>query len=257
MTEIDPSVGRAQGPRPALDRPRPGQDIAPPLLHTELDHSARIVTTIIGALTDDVIDDIVGYLLTLPLLPDVVDCRYVHRVDPAAVAALWRVLARTDAIVRPSAALQAIDAVDPRYDLTGIDVPLLHRCETGVAVHDADLRFVYVNKRLASINGVSADRHRNRTCSELLRPSHDTVTAVLQRCLDDRTAIRCIVDTAAESWACRYVPARHRIDGSEQDFVVALVSPPWSADGTYLTAPSARLIYKRAVRAHRRRHLWG
>lgn len=222
-------------------------------LHTELDHSARMVTTIIGALADDSVDDIVGYLLSLPLLPDVVDCRYVHRAEPDAIAELWRILAHTEAVVRPSSAMEAVVAADDRYDLTGIDVPLLHRCETGVAVHDASLRFVYVNKRLASINGISADRHRNRTPAELLRPSHDTVTPLLQRCLDDRTTIRCIVDTAAESWACSYIPARHRIDGREQDFVVALLSPPWSADTTDLAAPGARLIYKRRHRVGRHR----
>lgn len=253
MTEMHRPIDAAPSARFAIDRAPHDATGGSPLLHTELDHNARMVTSIIGGLTDETVDGVVGYLLTLPLLPDVVDCRYVHRADPDAMAALWRILEGTGAVVRPSAAMEAVVAADDRYDLTGIDVPLLHRCETGVAVHDADLRFVYVNKRLAALNGVSADRHRHRTCAELLRPSHDSVTPLLQRCLDDRSPIRCIVDTAAESWACRYIPARHRIDGCEQDFVVALVSPPWSIDGTDLTAPSARLIFKRVDRSRLRR----
>jgi PAS domain-containing protein len=253
MTPMDEPIEGGRSARFALDRTRRVCTGGSPLLHTELDHNARMVTTVIGDLTDDVVDDVIGYLLTLPLLPDVIDCRYVHRAGPEAMAALRHILDHSGAVVRPSAAMQAVVGSDDRYDLTGIDVPLLHRCETGVAVHDADLRFVYVNKRLAAINGVSADRHRNRTCAELLRPSHDTVTPLLQRCLDDRTPIRCIVDTAAESWACRYIPARHRIDGCDQDFVVALVSPPWSVDATDLSAPGARLIYNRIDRGRWRR----
>lgn len=253
MTEMHQPIEGAPSARFAVDRAPRERTGDSPLLHTELDHNARMVTSIIGGLTDDSVDGIVSYLVTLPLLPDVVDCRFVHRADPDAMTTLWRILDRTGAVVRPSAAMEAIVTSDDRYDLTGIDVPLLHRCETGIAVHDADLRFVYVNKRLASINGVSADRHRHRTCAELLRPSHDTVTPLLQRCLDDRTPIRCIVDTTTESWACRYIPARHRIDGCVQDFVVALVSPPWSTDATDLTAPGARLIFKRTDRTRWRR----
>ncbi|MFN3216242.1 MAG: PAS domain-containing protein [Acidimicrobiales bacterium] len=253
MTEIRIPTERGHTARTAVDPQRRDHPDNSLLLHTELDDDARMVTTIIGGLTLATVDEIVGCLRTLPLLPDVLDCRYVHAADSEAVDALGHVLSRSTAVIRPSVAMQAVVASDDRYDLTGSDAPSLHRCQTGVAVHDAGLRFVYVNERLASINGFSAERHRNRTCAELLRPSHDTVTPLLQRCLDDRTPIRCIVDTAAESWVCRYIPARHRIDGRERDFVVALVSPPWSAEVSDLSAPGARLIFKRVDRTRRHR----
>lgn len=226
--EFDQVEAAAPGPLP-VDSARSSRAGGPALLHTELDNNARMVTTILGSLTGAGAGDVADYLRTLPLLPDVIDCRYVHRADGEAIAGLLATISSSPAIVRPSTAMRDIVAEDPRYDLSGIDVPALHRCATAVAIHDSGLRYVYVNRRLAMLNGVSAERHRNRTCAELLRPTHDTVTPLLQRCLDDCTPMHCVLGTPAERRACRYLPACHEVDGHPRHFVVALISPPWTA----------------------------
>jgi PAS domain S-box-containing protein len=59
---------------------------------------------------------------------------------------------------------QRADALAQRIDLIG---PVLDRAPIGFAMVDADLRYRYVNQRLAEVNGVAAADHLGRRVAEL------------------------------------------------------------------------------------------
>jgi PAS domain S-box-containing protein len=60
----------------------------------------------------------------------------------------------------------------------------------GMAVFDADLRFVYVNRILAEINGRSVEAHLGRTVAEVLPDLAEVVTGLLRRVLEHGEEIR-------------------------------------------------------------------
>ncbi len=60
----------------------------------------------------------------------------------------------------------------------------------GMAVFDAERRFVYVNRILAEINGRSPEEHLGRTVAEVLPNLAEVINALLQRVLEHGEAIR-------------------------------------------------------------------
>jgi PAS domain S-box-containing protein len=71
----------------------------------------------------------------------------------------------------------------------GLLGPLLEKAAVGIAVLDADGRFVYVNDRLAEINGVPREEHLGRTIPEVIPHVADVVSGLHAQVMRDRTAV--------------------------------------------------------------------
>lgn len=62
--------------------------------------------------------------------------------------------------------------------------PLLERAAVGIAVLDADARFMYVNARLAEVNGVPVEGHIGRTIHEVIPHISEAVAALHAQVVD-------------------------------------------------------------------------
>lgn len=95
--------------------------------------------------------------------------------------------------------------------------PLLERAAIGIAVNDAEGRFLYVNKRLAEMNDVPAEDHIGRTLREVLPHLADTVERLHARVLATGEPLRDVQvrgSTRGEperSWLVSYLPIE--VDG--------------------------------------------
>ena len=110
------------------------------------------------------------------------------------------------------------DAPRPRAD--GVDKGALFEAlfvnaPVGVAIWDADLRYVFVNDRLAEINGLPAAAHVGKTVRELLPGVGTAVSDALERVARERAPFAHEIEgeTVAATglrrrWRLQYVPLR-------------------------------------------------
>ncbi len=201
-------------------------------LHTEI-RDAHVTVTLIGELDASTAPTLTTFVGAVPVRPEVIDARYLNFVDAAGLRALLAARNDCDCDIVPSVVLTRLIAV------TNTDVPLRHEpfgqphlddAGFGVAIHDTDLRYVYVNDRLARINGVPAERHLGKLAREIFQIESDDVTDVL-RDVQRRhapTAVTVAGATAAGSpdwWTCDYLPVRWVLDDRIVHEIVAVVEP--------------------------------
>ena len=203
------------------------------VVHTELNRQAQIVLTAIG-----VIDPVTALLLFDPEIEagepvDVVDLRFVSLLSAAGVTALVRLNARRPIRVIGSqsvlAVLDAVGLADTFGATSPTAPPNLHQAPFGLAVHDADLRFDYVNDALAAINGLPAQDHYGCLPRDLFDVRDDDVSSILRDVLDtgvDRAAhIVGVTSNVETTWHCRYWRSRYESSSTSQpeSVVVAVV----------------------------------
>lgn len=182
-----------------------------PILHWELTPPGRVVATVIGDVTRDGLGHVIDTFGRIGESVHTVDLRFVATVDDPLALTRLGALGVEQVIVAPDvwgalrAARSEIEFVRPAGP------PLLHRAVFGVGVHDADLRYVYVNDELARINGVPAQAHYGYRPAEVFDVVDDELTAVLRRVLETRRAewhdVDAIVDGDRGVWRCYYGPA--------------------------------------------------
>jgi PAS domain-containing protein len=200
------------------------------IVHSEIDHRGRTVTTVIGAIDLDSTPRLVDSLRRSPVAPDVVDLRFVSFLSASALRSLLtcappRIVAST--AVRRMVTLCGptdLDLIDPT------DAPSLDRIDAGVSVHDASGRYLYINDELAAINGRPAAEHLGRTPGDLWRIERDGVMPILRHVVAHQEPYHVVVEGmtatgAPTTWDCWYHPARHRLAGRDEPVVVALVRP--------------------------------
>lgn len=220
-------------------------------VHHELDQRARAVTTVIGELDAATAPELAAHLDQLPVQPDIVDCRFVSLIGSAGLEVLLHARRTAPFVVVASWAVERVASVcglEGELSLVAAaGPPVLHRSRSGVAVHDAGLRYVYVNDALAAINGLPAQAHYGRTARELFDVTEDELTVVLTAVTRTRSPQRLVVkgdvpSVTGSSWHCTYHPVRYRTDDGMVDGVVATVSP-WTATSPGGDVPVARLEF--------------
>jgi PAS domain-containing protein len=151
-------------------------------LHTEI-RDARVTITVIGELDAHTAPAFTVFVEAIPVRPDVIDARYVNVVDAAGLRALLTERERRGCVLQPSL------VIDRLVTACGIDVPpaddsfrppRLDDADFAVAVHDTDLRFHYVNPRLARINGIPVSRHTGKLLEDVFDVESDDLADVLR-----------------------------------------------------------------------------
>lgn len=202
-------------------------------IHSELNADAEMVTTVIGELDAQTVPELRAALTSSPQRADVVDCRFVTIMTAAGVSVLCDVAdihpIRVVGSVLVERVLEVCDLGDRLHLQRPEGSPCLEQAPFGVAVHDSDLRYLYVNDALAEINGVTADEHYGRRPHDLFDVDHDDLTPQLRAVLRTRQSrtIRVSGETAAHasgSWTYCCRPARFAGENGPVDAVVAIVA---------------------------------
>ncbi|WP_040495051.1 PAS domain-containing protein [Ilumatobacter nonamiensis] len=202
-----------------------------PSIHFETDPAGRSVATVVGE-----VDSATAPFLRRELLasssPEVIDLRFVSLLSAAGVSVLLEAFRRRPYRTVGSTVVERVLRVlelDQMLDLVHPDgAPALDTAPFGVAVHDHDLRFVYVNEALATINGLPASEHLHRHPAQLFDVEHDDISSVIRAVgtTHHPRQIRVSGATATgrtASWRCCYRPARYVQDGEPCEVVIATV----------------------------------
>jgi len=199
------------------------------LIHSE-SRGSETVMTVIGEVHATTADHLRRAFAATPSPVEVLDCRFVTFMSAAGLTALveWhrgsplRIVTskRVDRVLRVCGLMEEFAAASPA------GAPQLTSAPFGLAVHDMDLRFVYVNRTLAQINGVVRDKHLGRRPDELFNASSDPISPLLTSVVETRRERSVVIggNTAGQIgglWSCRYRPAHHR----GEPVVVATVEP--------------------------------
>lgn len=216
------------------------------LIHTELEQYGQIVTTVIGDLDAVTAPRLAEQLRRSPVATDVFDLRFVSLMSAAGISVLIEAHRIQPCPVVASASVESVldvcDLRDHFETTTPVRPPSLHRASFGVAVHDSDLRYIYVNDALAEINGLAAQAHYDQLPTELFDVSVDEITPVLNNVITTGSEHRMGVDGATPSdptgsWDCTCRRSRYRQDDIMRTVVVATVetrmTPKNSAVDTY------------------------
>ena len=202
------------------------------ITHRNIDGDSIVVMTVIGE-----IDESSAPLLRVRLCEqprcDVLDCRFVHFMSAAGIAALLDGHDRRPFTTVASRAVELVVGLcdlERELDLADPDGrPALDHFEVGVALVDRDLRFQYVNTALADINGMTLDAHLGRTPSELFRIRTDTFADEVRRALHRRIAAHAHVHARTAShdgmWNCDILPVAFRRHGEDFEGALVLVAP--------------------------------
>lgn len=218
-------------------------------LHTEFD-DGEVVVTVIGELDVATVADFQRFIGHVPIAVAVFDCRLVSFIDAHGLSALIHSVRERGARVITSGAvarLVEICEIDLAMDVDRWEQrrPRLEHATFGVAVHDTALRYRFVNRALARINGLEVASHLGKRPVELFRIERDDLSALLDEVLTSgrRRSVTVAGSTATGdlgAWQCSYfpvydaMPLSWRDDGSwAPTGVVAVVetgSEPGSAD---------------------------
>ncbi len=219
-------------------------------VHAEIDHHGRLVATMLGELDADRAPRLVTLLAERPVPVDVVDCRFVSRVSPAGLRSLIGVNRPADRIVTGPTMARTAARCGLTSQLDHVSTalpPALDRAPFGAAIHDADLRYRYVNERLAEINALPAPAHIGRTGPELFDPLVDEVTPILADVVSTGRTRHHMVDAETPTdhtalW-CSYLP----VELDDGPGVVALVQPPGVIPIGGAHQPEARVSFRRGA----------
>lgn len=104
-------------------------------------------------------------------------------------------------------------SVPPSLSNAMLDV-LLHQPGVGVAVHDRELRYVYVNETLARAHGIARDEHAGRTTLEVAPKVAPHVSSAMRRVLEagepviDVEIAESLADERRRDWVASFYPLR-------------------------------------------------
>lgn len=202
-------------------------------VHTELDGRGHAVTTVIGEVDAATAPQVAAHLARQPLRPDTVDCRFVSFMGAAGLELL-----RERASVQPFVTV-ASSAVQRIVDVCGVSgqlrlqypsgPPALHHSTLAVSQHDEELRYVYVNDALATLNGLPAQAHHGRRAEDLFDVTEDELTPLLAAVARTRTPRSVVVEggTAVlqSTWSCTYHPVRYPTADGVVNGVIGTVGP--------------------------------
>jgi anti-anti-sigma factor len=206
-------------------------------LHTEI-RDAHVTVTLIGELDAQTAPTFATFVETVPVRPDVIDARYVTFIDAAGLRTLLTKRAQSGCRIVASVVVARL------ITIVGTDVPLidepfgpprLDSAQFAVAVHDTDLRYDYVNRRLATINGLPVARHIGKRPQDLFDIERDDITGVLHGVLHGHAPVEVTIAgaTAAGStdcWTCNYHPVRWMLGDDVIRQIVAVVEPTPPSD---------------------------
>lgn len=207
------------------------------ITHAEVNHRAETVLTVIGALDAHTVGRLLGDhpAGATAAQPDVLDLRFVTLLGAAGVSWIVQIHRRRPVRVEGSpAVLQVLGICGLAEQLQArppSSPPWLHSASFGVAVHDEQFRYRYVNDALARINGLAAQAHYGQRPSELFVFAEDPIGPVLREVLTTQTATTLELrgTTAAgvpSAWTCGYWPARMGDEGGEdRPGVIATIEP--------------------------------
>lgn len=203
---------------------------APPLtLHTEINSAAEIVVTAVGEIDHTTSPAFERHLAASVLTVDVIDLRFVTFIDAAGITQLLTTRSDGLAVVASRQVRRLLEICDltGRFDVRDPNSapPVFHRARFGVAVHSEDLRWVYVNNALATINGLPPSAHYGLRPDELFDVESDDLTPVLERVVAtghyEHAAVASEIAGVARLFDCHYYPGE--IAG--RPVVVAVVEP--------------------------------
>ena len=198
-------------------------------VHSEVADDGRPTTTVVGELDMATTPLLLDHVATLPVVPQMIDLRFTSFMDASGAEGLLEIrrggpitVVRSDAVDRVLAIWDLEDEL-PAGPIRS--APALRTSPTGFAVHDDDLRFVFVNDALAAINGLPSEAHLGRTGPELFAPVVDELTPVLRSVLEARRPVSRVVTSeiggSRNPWQCVYTPAAF----GGRSHVVARVEP--------------------------------
>ena len=202
-------------------------------VHAEVNDVGERVCTVIGDLDAGSCTMFEAELDVTSLQPDVIDLRFVPFITAAGVNAVLRAHRVRAVRVIASAVVSRVLAVCGLTETLTVrdpdDPPVVDGMETGVAVHDADLRFLYVNAAMARINGLAKDAHLGMTPTDLFQIDHDELTPILRRVLETRTECETFASGATAAgtghWRCLYRHVLYRNGDDQCSAVIATVEP--------------------------------
>lgn len=235
------------------------------VVHSEMNLDGEVVLTVIGIIDPFSAHRLVDHCRAELITPTVIDLRYVSLFTAAGITSLITLHEMSPiTVVASSNVSRILDVTNLAATLSVVapsGPPHLHRAPFGVAVHDDELRFAYVNDALASVNGVEAQAHYGRLPADLFTIEHDDVSAILREVLasgSDRE-VRVRGATAATqhgAWRCRYWRTRSPspITGEPMIQVVATVdritgdhsSDPSACQSAHASAST--LVFEQAIR---------
>lgn len=204
-----------------------------PSIHFEKDSTGRFVTTVIGDLDAGTTPLLREAFRTAAFPPDVVDLRFVGLLSASAISVLLEAFERRAFRTVGSVIVERVLTIlelDERLGLHRPDgPPCLVTAPFGVSVHDADLRFLYLNDTLAEINGLPAPIHLGHRLDELFVIERDDITQVMRSVWSShqpRTVrVNGMTSASTGSWLCCYRPGRYVEHTDALDVVVATVEP--------------------------------
>jgi PAS domain S-box-containing protein len=154
-------------------------------LHRPLRYAVAVLGVLLAATAHALLDPVWGGRIPFaPFYPAVVFVAWFAGVGPGLLATLLSALLATRLwLVTPAIGVEGylialalfvgagvtVSLLVAARDRAGASVDLLLRhTPLGLAIHDADFRYVRVNHALAEMNGVPARAHRGRTVREML-----------------------------------------------------------------------------------------
>lgn len=200
------------------------------ILHTEVSPLGETVTTIVGQLDSACHPKLRAHLDGLLRPAEVLDLRFVAVTDAEESAAAIR-----EATGRGVEHIVASTPVAELLERIGLDRLIvqepstlfghLHTAPFGVAIHDQDLRFAYVNQTMADINGLPASMHIGYRAEHVLSVTDSGVTESLQRVLNEKEPQRRVVHARvagrSDGFDCYFGPFTLR----DRTAVIATVAP--------------------------------
>lgn len=202
--------------------------------HTEVNDRAETVLTVVGEVDAHAVARLRNQVCDDTANPDVLDLRFVPLLGAAGITWILELHARHRLRIEGSVTVLRVLAIcgldDELQARAPSAPPALHAAPFGVAVHDTELRYLYVNEVLAEINGLAGPAHVGHRPAELFSFGDDPIGAILHEVVATQTSTTLDLrgTTAAgvlSSWSCGYWPVRYREGDRDVTGVVAVVAP--------------------------------
>lgn len=215
--------------------------------YSELSADGRLIASAIGDIDACTASQFDAFLADLPVPPDVIDCRFVTFLGAAGARSLVAARDIHDFSLIGSIAVtrtvQVCDLTDRLCPSDPIGGPAFHYAPFGVAVHDADLRFEYVNDAMAETNGLPSQAHVGHRPEQVFGDGANDLVAVHRRVLVSGESETVHVTGATPgnrtgSWQLDCHRVRCVLDGEHRRQIVALVT---ANDRSAAPAPGVKL----------------
>lgn len=115
-------------------------------------------------------------------------------------------------------------------DLAALETLFDAELSVGLALLDAELRYLYINRALSVFNGVTVEQVLGRSVAEVLPDAYPTIGPLLRRVLEGEALEKIRIETVVPSghgtsseWEASYLPVRGT-DGSVQAVLVLAVN---------------------------------